>query len=169
LQNANILQTFVSALADARVAPQRLEIEITESILLSKYESASSVLNSLLELGVTVALDDFGTGFSSLTYLRRLPFSRIKIDQSFVRDMLIRPDCAAIVKSVIGLARDLQISIVAEGVESAEQLNFLRQANCDEVQGYFIGRPVEAELVLAFLGRRDENDIAWTRANAKFG
>jgi len=168
-QNANILQTFVSALADARVSPERLEIEITESILLSKYESASSVLNSLLELGVTVALDDFGTGFSSLTYLRKLPFSRIKIDQSFIRDMLIRPDCAAIVKSVIGLARELQISIVAEGVESAEQLNFLRQANCDEVQGYFIGRPVEAGHVLAFLGRHDENDTTWTRANAKFG
>jgi diguanylate cyclase (GGDEF)-like protein len=78
-QNANILQTFVGALADARVSPQRLEIEITESMLLSKYESAPSVLNSLLELGVTVALDDFGTGFSSLTYLRKLPFSRIKI------------------------------------------------------------------------------------------
>src|SRR6266446_5851321 len=111
----------------------------------------------------------FGTGFSSLTYLRRLPFSRIKIDQSFVRDMLIRPDCAAIVKSLIGLARDLQISIVAEGVESAEQLNFLRQINCDEAQGYFIGRPVEAGHVLAFLGRLDENDIAWARSTAKFG
>lgn len=165
-QNENILHAFVSALADVSVSPQRLEIEITESILLSKYESASSVLNSLLELGVTVALDDFGTGFSSLTYLRKLPFSRIKIDQSFVRDMLVRPDCAAIVKSVIGLARDLQISIVAEGVESAEQLNFLRHADCDEVQGYFIGRPVEAEHVLAFLGRCDENDSTAPRATA---
>jgi predicted signal transduction protein with EAL and GGDEF domain len=168
-QNANILQTFVSALADARVSPQRLEIEITESMLLSKYESASSVLNSLLKLGVTVALDDFGTGYSSLTYLRRLPFSRIKIDQSFVRDMLIRPDCAAIVKSVIGLARDLQIGIVAEGVESAEQLDFLRRANCDEVQGYFIGRPMEAGHVPAVLGPRDESDITWPRFTAKFG
>jgi EAL domain-containing protein (putative c-di-GMP-specific phosphodiesterase class I) len=167
--NANILQTFVSALADARVSPRRLEVEITESILLSKYESASSVLNSLLELGVAVALDDFGTGFSSLTYLRRLPFSRIKIDQSFVRDMLVRPDCAAIVKSVIGLARDLQISIVAEGVESAEQLDFLRQANCDEVQGYFIGRPMEAGDVDAVLGLRDGRTVARTRPSAKFG
>jgi diguanylate cyclase len=133
-QNANILQTFVKALADSRVAPGRLEIEITESILLSKYDSAASVLNSLLELGVTVALDDFGTGYSSLTYLRRLPFSRIKIDQSFVRDMLVQPDSAAIVKSVIALARDLRIGVVAEGVESTGQLDYLRQANCDEVQ-----------------------------------
>jgi EAL domain-containing protein (putative c-di-GMP-specific phosphodiesterase class I) len=159
----------VSALADAHVSPDRLEVEITESILLSKYESASSVLNSLLELGVTVALDDFGTGFSSLTYLRRLPFSRIKIDQSFVRDMLVCPDCAAIVKSVIGLARDLQISIVAEGVESAEQLEFLRQANCDEVQGYFIGRPMEAGDADAVLGLRDGSTVARTRPSAKFG
>ena len=118
---------------------------------------------------MAVALDDFGTGFSSLTYLRRLPFSRIKIDQSFVRDMLVRPDCAAIVKSVIGLARDLQISIVAEGVESAEQLDFLRQANCDEVQGYFIGRPMEAGDVPAVLGLRDEGKVDGTWPNAKFG
>jgi diguanylate cyclase len=168
-QNANILQTFVSALADARVPPRRLEIEITESILLSKYEVASSVLNSLLELGVTVALDDFGTGFSSLTYLRKLPFSRIKIDQSFVRDMLSSPDCAAIVKSVIGLARDLRISIVAEGVESAEQLEFLRQSNCDEVQGYFIGRAVEAALVPDTFDLRDEDDMSRPRSTARFG
>src|SRR5258707_14803391 len=153
-QNANILQTFVKALADSRVAPGRLEIEITESILLSKYDSAASVLNSLLELGVTVALDDFGTGFSSLTYLRKLPFSRIKIDQSFIRDMLVQPDCAAIVKSVISLARDLRIGVVAEGVETADQLEYLRQTQCDEVQGYLIGRPVSADDVLAVLNQK---------------
>src|SRR5262249_1374106 len=91
--------------ADDRAGPGRLEIEITESMLLSKYGSATTILNALLDLGVTVALDDFGTGFSSLTYLRKLPFSRIKIDRSFISDMLTQPDCAAIVKSVIGLAR----------------------------------------------------------------
>ncbi len=84
---------------------------------------------------MTVALDDFGTGFSSLTYLRKLPFSRIKIDQSFIRDMLTQPDCAAIVKSVISLAQDLQIGVVAEGVETADQLEYLRQTSCDEVAG----------------------------------
>ena len=92
-----------------------------------------------------MALDDFGTGFSSLTYLRKLPFSRIKIDQSFIRDMLVQPDCAAIVKSVIGLARDLRIGVVAEGVETADQLEYLRQISCDEVQGYLISRPVSAD------------------------
>jgi diguanylate cyclase (GGDEF)-like protein len=149
--NTGILQTIVQALADAKVSPSRLEIEITESMLLSKYGSAVSILNALLQLGVTVALDDFGTGFSSLTYLRKLPFSRIKIDQSFIRDMLVQPDCAAIVKSVISLARDLRIGVVAEGVETADQLEYLRQINCDEIQGYLISRPVSAEQVLALL------------------
>ncbi|MBH5402463.1 EAL domain-containing protein [Bradyrhizobium sp. CNPSo 4010] len=149
--NTAILQTIVQALADARIAPHRLEIEITESMLLSKYGSAATVLNALLELGVTVALDDFGTGFSSLTYLRKLPFTRIKIDQSFIRDMLVQPDCAAIVKSVISLARDLRIGVVAEGVETADQLEYLRQIACDEVQGYLISRPVAADGVLALL------------------
>jgi diguanylate cyclase (GGDEF)-like protein len=149
--NTGILQTIVQALSEAKVAPHRLEIEITESMLLSKYGSAEPVLNALLQLGVTVALDDFGTGFSSLTYLRKLPFSRIKIDQSFIRDMLAQPDCAAIVKSVIGLARDLNIGVVAEGVETAGQLEYLRQFNCDEVQGYLISRPVSADRVPALL------------------
>ncbi|OAF16775.1 putative bifunctional diguanylate cyclase/phosphodiesterase [Bradyrhizobium neotropicale] len=149
--NTAILQTIVQALAEAEIAPHRLEIEITESMLLSKYGSATSILKALLQLGVTVALDDFGTGFSSLTYLRKLPFSRIKIDQSFIRDMLAQPDCAAIVKSVIALARDLRIGVVAEGVETADELEYLRQTQCDEVQGYLIGRPVTAEQVLALL------------------
>lgn len=149
--NTGILQTIVQALADAKISPRRLEIEITESMLLSKYGSAASVLNALLELGVTVALDDFGTGFSSLTYLRKLPFSRIKIDQSFIRDVLVQPDCAAIVKSVVSLARDLRIGVVAEGVETSDQLEYLRQISCDEVQGYLISRPVAADAVLALL------------------
>jgi diguanylate cyclase (GGDEF)-like protein len=152
-QNRKILQTVVGALARAGVPPNRLEIEITESILISRYSVASSVMSSLLQLGVTVALDDFGTGFSSLSYLRKLPFSRIKIDQSFIRDMVAQPDCAAIVRSVIMLARDLRISVVAEGVETADQLDDLRQTTCAEVQGYLVSRPLSADLVANFLRR----------------
>lgn len=152
--NASLLQTIVHALAQAGVSPSRLEIEITESMLISKYGSVSSILNSLLQLGVTVSLDDFGTGFSSLTYLRKLPFSRIKIDQSFIREMLAQPDCAAIVRSVIGLAQDLRIGVVAEGVETAEQLEYLRQTKCDEVQGYLTGRPVSADRIFALLNQQ---------------
>jgi diguanylate cyclase (GGDEF)-like protein len=154
--NPGILHTIVHALAQAGVPPRRLEIEITESMLISKYGSALSILNSLLQLGVTVALDDFGTGFSSLTYLRKLPFSRIKIDQSFIRDMLVQPDCAAIVKSVIGLAQDLRIGVVAEGVETSEQLEYLSQTSCHEVQGYLIGRPVSAERIVALLDQNKQ-------------
>jgi diguanylate cyclase (GGDEF)-like protein len=144
-QKVTILQTVVAALAEAGVSPTRMEVEITESMLISQNGSAISLLKSLMELGVTLALDDFGTGFSSLTYLRRLPFSRIKIDQSFVRDMLTQPDCAAIVKSVIALAKDLHIEVIAEGVESNEQLEFLQRNRCDEVQGYLFGRPMTAD------------------------
>lgn len=158
-QNAGILQTIVQTLADFNVAPQRLEIEITESMLISKYGSAPAILNALLELGLTVALDDFGTGFSSLTYLRKLPFSRIKIDQSFIRDMLTQPDCAAIVKSVISLAQDLKIGVVAEGVETVDQLEYLRQTSCDEVQGYLIGRPMTAAEISTLLDRKPRHSV----------
>ncbi|MGY3573292.1 diguanylate cyclase (GGDEF)-like protein [Bradyrhizobium sp. USDA 4504] len=156
--NVSILETIVQALSQARVAPHRLEIEITESMLISKYAPASSILNALLQLGVTVALDDFGTGYSSLTYLLKLPYTRIKIDQSFIRDMLSRPESAAIVKSIITLTQDRQIGVVAEGVETAEQLDYLRKANCDEVQGYLIGRPVAADEIFALL----DQDKRWS-------
>ncbi|VIO69075.1 putative bifunctional diguanylate cyclase/phosphodiesterase [Bradyrhizobium ivorense] len=158
-QNVGILQTIVEALAEAKVAPDRLEIEITESMLISKYGAAPAILNSLLELGLTVALDDFGTGFSSLTYLRKLPFSRIKIDQSFIRDMLTQPDCAAIVKSVIGLAQELKIGVVAEGVETVDQLEYLRQTSCDEVQGYLIGRPMSASEIASMLDAKPRQSV----------
>ncbi|VIO79743.1 putative signaling protein [Bradyrhizobium ivorense] len=158
-QNVGILQTIVEALAEAKVAPDRLEIEITESMLISKYGAAPAILNSLLELGLTVALDDFGTGFSSLTYLRKLPFSRIKIDQSFIRDMLTQPDCAAIVKSVIGLAQELKIGVVAEGVETVDQLEYLRQTSCDEVQGYLIGRPMSASEIASMLDTKPRQSV----------
>jgi EAL domain-containing protein (putative c-di-GMP-specific phosphodiesterase class I) len=150
-QKVTILQTVVAALGETGVSPTRMEVEITESMLISQHDLAISLLKSLMELGVTLALDDFGTGFSSLTYLRRLPFSRIKIDQSFVRDMLTQPDCAAIVKSVIALAKDLHIEVVAEGVESSEQLEFLQRNRCDEVQGYLFGRPMTFDRAKVFL------------------
>lgn len=150
-QNANILATVVRALEETEISPERLEIEITESMLIARYGSALLILQSLLELGVTVALDDFGTGFSSLTYLRKLPFRRIKVDQSFIREMLTVPDCAAIVQSVIRLAHELRMEVVAEGVETIEQLDYLRKTDCNEVQGYLIGRPMPAEKVCEML------------------
>jgi EAL domain-containing protein (putative c-di-GMP-specific phosphodiesterase class I) len=105
-------------------------------------------------------LDDFGTGYSSLTYLRQLPLNRLKIDQSFIRDMLSDSDCAAIVKSVITLAHDLRITVVAEGVETASQLDYLRQTNCDEAQGYLIGRPVPIDRIPELLGLHPPDNSA---------
>ncbi|TGR73555.1 EAL domain-containing protein, partial [Mesorhizobium sp. M1C.F.Ca.ET.193.01.1.1] len=101
-----------------------------------------SLLQSLISLSVTVALDDFGAGYSSLTYLRKLPLSRLKIDRSFVQDMLTDADCAAIVRSLVELAHELRIEVTAEGVETPEQLDYLRCVRCDEAQGYLIGKPV---------------------------
>ena len=144
LKNAGILPVIVKALADATIAPARLEIEVTESVLISDDDNVLATLNALHHLGVRIALDDFGTGYSSLNYLGKAPFDRIKIDQSFIQDLLTNPDRAAIVKALIGLANDLKMSTTAEGIENAEQLSQLRKMNCSEGQGYFIGVPKTA-------------------------
>lgn len=141
LKNKALLDGIVAALAEAGLEPRRLEVEITETVLISNFEETISLLQSLISLSVTVALDDFGTGYSSLTYLRKLPLSRLKIDRSFVQDMLADADCAAIVRSLIELAHELRIEVTAEGVETLEQLDYLRRVGCDEAQGYLIGKP----------------------------
>jgi diguanylate cyclase (GGDEF)-like protein len=154
-RKANILAVIVSALTDARLAASRLEIEITESVLMAEDDFAFATLNTLRGLGVRIALDDFGTGHSSLSYLRRLPLDRIKIDRSFIGGLLTDHDCASIVRFVIGLARDLGMSVTAEGVETKEQLSCLRTMQCDEAQGYLIGAPKSpAEIAVLFDGRR---------------
>jgi len=129
------------ALARSGLRAQRLEVEITESALLQNNDKVLSTLHQLHALGVRIALDDFGTGYSSLSYLRSFPFDKIKIDQSFVREIGSRPDCLAIVTSVASLARQLGMSTTAEGVETAEQLTELQAAGCDEVQGFYFDRP----------------------------
>jgi diguanylate cyclase (GGDEF)-like protein len=145
-ENTGILPIIVNALADSGITPSRLEIEVTESVLISEDDIVLAMLDAVHNLGVQIALDDFGTGFSSLNYLGKVPFSRIKIDRSFTDDLLINPDRAAIVKSLISLARDLRMGVTVEGVETTEQLSRLRAMNCSEVQGYLIGRPKTAAL-----------------------
>jgi EAL domain-containing protein (putative c-di-GMP-specific phosphodiesterase class I) len=145
-----------AALAASSLNPARLELEITESVLLADDESALLVLRQLKELGVRVALDDFGTGYSSLSYLRRFPFDKIKIDRSFVQESLKSPDSLAIVKAVIGLGRSLGIATTAEGVETATQLDIVREQGCTEVQGFLFSVPLPAnaagELIARFHG-----------------
>ena len=151
LRNTNVLSGVVNALAESTLAPGRLELEITETALIADNDHVISNLKALRELGIRIALDDFGTEYSSLTYLRKLSPDSIKIDGSFVREVLSDPDSASIVKSMINLSRDLGINVVAEGVETVEQLSFLRRQNCHEVQGFFISAPKSANEITAFL------------------
>jgi predicted signal transduction protein with EAL and GGDEF domain len=142
-----------SALAASELSPSRLELEITESVLLQDNETVRGVLHQLRELGVRISMDDFGTGYSSLSYLRSFPFDKIKIDQSFVRDMCNHDDSIAIVRAVAGLGKNLGMSTTAEGVETDEQLGRLREEGCTEVQGYLFSRPLPASEVPRLLAQ----------------
>jgi EAL domain-containing protein (putative c-di-GMP-specific phosphodiesterase class I) len=125
--------------------PRYLELELTESFLMQDSKSTVAVLQSLKSMGVQLALDDFGTGYSSLSYLKRFPIDTLKIDQSFVRDLTTDADDASIVTAVISMGKSLHMGVVAEGVETREQLAFLREQSCPEGQGYYFSRPVVAE------------------------
>ena len=132
-------------LAETSVDPEKIELEITEGVLLRNTESAVSTLKALKDLGVRIVMDDFGTRYSGLSYLLKFPFDKIKIDQSFVRSVRNRRDAEAIVRAVVGLGHDLGMRICAEGVETAEQLSFLEGEGCDEVQGFFVGEPMPVQ------------------------
>jgi diguanylate cyclase (GGDEF)-like protein/PAS domain S-box-containing protein len=140
----DIVGLVSSALDESGLAPERLELEITETVLLHKNEDNISLLHALKNLGVAIVLDDFGTGYSSLGYLKMFPFDKIKIDRSFINEMSTRTDCAAIVCAVTGLGRSLNIATTAEGVETQEQFTLLRAVGCTQIQGYLFGRPVPA-------------------------
>lgn len=126
---------------ESGLSPERLELEITESLLLQNKESHSVIIQQLKNIGVTIVLDDFGTGYASLSYLTMFPFDKIKIDKSFTQGLSSRVDCAAVVASVLSLARGLDIAVTAEGVETKEQFELLRAAGVNQVQGYLFGRP----------------------------
>ncbi len=140
-----IVETVLSALESSGLPANRLEIEVTETAVLDEKHGGGSDLHRLRDMGVRIALDDFGTGYSSLTHLRAFPFDKIKIDGSFVRDAVSRPECAAVVRAIADLGKRLGVRTVAEGVETREHLRCVIQEGCDEVQGYFFGRPQPAE------------------------
>jgi len=133
--------------------PSRLELEITEGVLIGDFMRALSILRRLKALGVGIAMDDFGTGYSSLSYLQSFPFDKIKIDRSFITNVQSSMESAAIVRAVIGLARGLKVPVTAEGVETREQLQFLSEESCNEIQGYLIGRPSPIESYADVIGR----------------
>jgi diguanylate cyclase (GGDEF)-like protein len=158
-KNRNIVQTVISALASSGLAAGRLELEITELVLLQETEGAFATLHQLHELGIRISMDDFGTGYSSLGYLRSFPFDKIKIDQSFIRDLSTKEDSVAIIRAVVGLGSSLGITTIAEGVETKDQLARLTEEGCDEVQGYLFSPPLPAsdiQRVLGELGPRVE-------------
>jgi EAL domain-containing protein (putative c-di-GMP-specific phosphodiesterase class I) len=142
-----------SVLLETGLAAQRLELEITEGVLIGDFARALSILRRLKALGVRIAMDDFGTGYSSLSYLQSFPFDKIKIDQAFISNVEKSDQSAAIVRAVIGLGRGLHLPVVAEGVETADQLEFLLREDCNEVQGFLIGRPLPIEHYGEFVGR----------------
>lgn len=161
-RNPHLVETVARALTESGLPANRLELEITESALLQDNEATLETLNRLKALGVRISLDDFGTGYSSMSYLRSFPFDKIKIDQSFVRDLPHKSGSRAIVRAVIGLGRSLGMRTTAEGVETHEQLKRLSTAGCVEAQGFLFSRPVPAHMVEATIVRIEDCPTATT-------
>jgi diguanylate cyclase len=157
-RNQNFLESVRAILKETRLDPRCLELELTESVLMHHAETTTNVLRQFKAMGVQLAVDDFGTGYSSLSYLRRFPIDALKIDHSFVREITSNPDDATIVSAVISMGKSLKQRVIAEGVETREQLAFLRHQQCDEGQGYYFSRPVPPQQFAMLL----ENGISET-------
>jgi EAL domain-containing protein (putative c-di-GMP-specific phosphodiesterase class I) len=140
----NFLQGLFAILKETGLDPKCLELELTESVLMKRADATELIFNALRSAGVQLAIDDFGTGYSSLSYLKKFPVNAIKIDQSFIRQ-ITSPDEATIVTAIIRMGRTLKLRVIAEGVETVEELTFLQAHQCDEAQGYYFSRPVPAE------------------------
>jgi diguanylate cyclase (GGDEF)-like protein len=151
----NLVQLTMNALAASGLAAGRLDLEITESVLLQDESNTLAILHQLRDIGVQISMDDFGTGYSSLAYLRNFPFDKIKIDRSFVREMLVRKDCQAIVRAVVGLARSLGITTIIEGVETKEQFELAKADGCDEGQGWLFAKAMPDRDIPAYLAERE--------------
>jgi predicted signal transduction protein with EAL and GGDEF domain len=143
-RNKGLISAVISALASSGLPAERLELEITETVLMHDNDGTLAMLHQLRGLGVRISMDDFGTGYSSLSYLRSFPFDKIKIDQSFIRDLIDKPDSVAIIRAVAALGHSFGMTTTAEGVETQEQLDQMRAEGCTEAQGYFFSRPLPA-------------------------
>ena len=141
----NFKESIAHALSESGLEPRYLELEITEGVTVKDIESTVRLLNELKLMGVLISIDDFGTGYSSLSYLKRFPIDKLKVDQSFVRDISTDADDAAIVQTIISMGHGLRLKVIAEGVETAEQLAFLKERQCDEIQGYYFSKPLTAD------------------------
>ena len=150
----NIADTVATVLHETNLDPKFLELELTESQTLDDSDATINIMLALKRIGVSLSLDDFGTGWSSLSYLRRFPLDRIKIDRSFVKDLFSQPAAEEVVKTILALGRNLGIACIAEGVETREQQEYFKKQNCDEMQGFYFSRPVPVLDVTALLRSR---------------
>ena len=155
LKSPKFLDIVTTALAASKLPPRRLELEITESLLMAPNETTVATLHALRMLGVGISMDDFGTGYSSLSYLRSFPFSKIKIDKSFIGGLSDNSESQAIVRAIVGLGTSLGISVTAERIEEKADLDHLRHAGCDQGQGYYFSRAMPAREVLEMFARRN--------------
>jgi predicted signal transduction protein with EAL and GGDEF domain len=157
-------QTILLALSSSGLPPQQLELEVTESLFIENVEATLASLHSLRAIGVRVALDDFGTGYSSLSYLRSFPFDKLKIDRSFIIDLQENEGATAMIKAITGLADALGIETTAEGVETIDQLDILREQGCNQIQGFYFSRPIQAQAVADLIVALDHQERDAARA-----
>jgi EAL domain-containing protein (putative c-di-GMP-specific phosphodiesterase class I) len=150
-------------LEDTGLSPQYLELELTEGLLLSNADVTLSVLHELREMGLKLAIDDFGIGYSSLSYLRQFPVDKLKIDRSFIRDIAVSCDDAAIATAIVSMAGSLRLKVIAEGVENEAQMSFLQEHRCDEIQGYYFSRPLSADDAAVKLQCASHYEVGATR------
>jgi len=151
-----LLEKIATVLEQTELDPVYLELEITESTIMQDIESTITVLEKLAGMGLGLAIDDFGTGYSSLSYLKRFPINKLKIDKSFIDDVIVSDDDATIVAAIIGLSHNLKLNVICEGVEDSEQLHWLQENRCNEIQGYYFSKPLPADEFEAFVRERNK-------------
>lgn len=147
----DIVKKIKAIINDTNMNPQLLELEITEGMVIHDFESAVSILQQLKEIGVQISIDDFGTGYSSLNYLKKLPVNTLKIDRSFIFDIDTNPSSKALTAAITTLAHDLNLNVIAEGVETYKQLSYVKKSSCDAIQGYYYSKPLHSDLIIDFL------------------
>jgi len=150
-----LLDDVVGTIAETGMDPRWIELEVTESVMMPEPEQAVKLLRKLKAIGVRLTIDDFGTGYSSLAYLKRLPIDCVKIDASFVRGIPVDASDVAITETILAMSRSLGLKVVAEGVETRDQVRFLERRGCDEMQGYYFSKPLPAEQLTAYLRERE--------------
>jgi EAL domain-containing protein (putative c-di-GMP-specific phosphodiesterase class I) len=157
-RRGTLLTVIQQALDDTHLDPRCLELELTESAVMTDPEESAEILGKLNAMGVLVSVDDFGTGYSSMSYLRRFPIDKLKIDRGFVKDLMTRAEDASIVRAIISLAHSLRLKVVAEGVETPEQLDSLRSMGCDQYQGFHFSPPLSPAEFGALMRRSQLSD-----------